>query len=172
MLTDVKVYDLKKLPDERGFFAELVRQDWDELLRGDKIVQANISMSYPSMIRAWHRHDRGQVDYFVVLRGTLKICAYDDRSNSATKGQLDEIVASSEKLQIVRVPGIYWHGTKVIGNEPALLLYLVNRLYDYNNPDEERRPWNDTAIVPIAINGRKDDPRVGKPWDWNYPPHK
>ena len=29
-----------------------------------------------------------------------------------------------------------------------------------------RRPWNDTTIIPKSINGRTDDPRVDKPWDW------
>lgn len=172
MLPGVKICEIRKIPDERGFFAEVFRGDWEELLSGDSIVQANLSMTYPGIVRAWHRHNRGQVDYFVILRGALKICAFDDRPNSATKSQLDEIVTSSEKLRVVRIPGIYWHGTKALGSEPALLLYLVNRVYDYVNPDEERRPWNDPGIVPTAINGRKDDPRVGKPWDWNYPPHK
>jgi len=37
-------------------------------------------------------------------------------------------------------------------------------------PEEEeeikerlRRPWNDPTIIPKSINGRTDDPRVGKP---------
>jgi dTDP-4-dehydrorhamnose 3,5-epimerase len=46
-----------------------------------------------------------------------------------------------------------------------------NKLYDYNNPDEVRRPWND-SIIPESINGKTDDPRVGKPWDWLTFPHK
>jgi dTDP-4-dehydrorhamnose 3,5-epimerase len=48
----------------------------------------------------------------------------------------------------------------------------VNRLYDYTNPDELRKSWNDHTIVPKLINGKKDDFRVGKPWDWLLPPHK
>jgi len=72
----------------------------------------------------------------------------------------------------VRVPGNLWHGHKTIGTNPIKLLYGVNRLYDYEDPDEERRLWNDPTIIPISINGRTDDPRVGRPWDWNYPPHK
>ncbi len=56
--------------------------------------------------------------------------------------------------------------------KPAVLVYFVSRLYDYENPDEVRRPWNDSTIVPAKINGREDDPRCGKPWDWFYPPHK
>ena len=66
----------------------------------------------------------------------------------------------------------YYHGTKTIGNETSLTIYFVTRLYDYRDPDEQRRPWNDPNVVPSQINGRKDDPRIGNPWDWFYPPHK
>jgi dTDP-4-dehydrorhamnose 3,5-epimerase len=163
MLPGVRTLDIKKFPDERGFFAEGMRSDWAEFLEGDVIVQSNISMSYPGMIRAWHRHRRGQVDYFVVVRGAMKICAYDDEPSSPTRGELDEVIASSEKLQVVRVPGRYWHGTKAISPEPSLTFYMVNRLYDYKNPDEDRRPWNDPTVV---------ESKSGTPFDWNRPPHK
>jgi dTDP-4-dehydrorhamnose 3,5-epimerase len=162
-LPGVKVYDLKVLPDERGSFTEAFRQDWQEFVGEDEIVQVNISVSYPGIIRAWHRHLRGQVDYFLVLQGALKICAYDDREDSATRGKLVEIIASHHKPQLVRMPGIYWHGSKNVSNEPSLLMYFVTRLYDYQNPDEERRPWNDPKVI---------DPRTGEPFDWNRLPHK
>ena len=70
------------------------------------------------------------------------------------------------------MPGRYWHGFRALGTEPVWLIYFVTKLYDYDNPDEERRPWNDPSIVPKSINGRTDDPRVGRPWDWFYPPHR
>jgi dTDP-4-dehydrorhamnose 3,5-epimerase len=124
-------------------------------------------MSYPGIVRAWHRHLKGQVDYFLTIKGSLKICAYDDE-----KQELEEIISTGQELQLVRIPGIYWHGFKVIGEEVALLLYFTNRLYDYENPDEERRPWNDQKITPKKINGKSDDPRCNKPWDWLAPPHK
>jgi dTDP-4-dehydrorhamnose 3,5-epimerase len=163
MLPGNKIYDVKKLPDERGFFAEVMREDWQDFLEEDRIVQANLSYSYPGMIRAWHRHARGQDDYFIVLKGSMKICAFDDDPKSPTNGQLDEIIASSESLQVVRINGKNWHGTKTVSSEPSLTVYAVNRLYDYNNPDEERRPWNDPKII---------DPKTKAPFDWNKPPHK
>jgi len=158
MLEGVKIYELKKFPDERGFFMELLRQDWKDLLGDEWVVQANLSYSYPGIIRAWHRHLKGQVDYFMVLKGAMRICAYDEKTK-----QLDEIVASEHKLQIVRIPGHYWHGTKTVSNEPSLTLYFTTRLYNYKNPDEERRPWNDPTIV---------DPKTGEPYNWEKPPHK
>jgi len=167
MLEGITIKPLKKFLDERGSFTEVMRADWKELLGSDEIVQANLSVTYPGIVRAWHRHLQGQTDYFLVLRGSAKICAFDEES-----GELDEIFSSGENLQIVRIPGHYWHGFKVLGNEPVVLLYFTNRLYNYENPDEQRRPWNDPGIVPRLVNGRRDDPRVGKPWDWFVPPHK
>jgi dTDP-4-dehydrorhamnose 3,5-epimerase len=170
MIDGVEVISIKEFFDERGYFAELFRSDNPGI--SDNLVQFNTSYSYPQVIRAWHRHLLGQVDYFICLSGCMKICAYDDRKDSATYGEVDEIISNGSSLQIVRIPGILWHGFKVVGYKSCQLLYGVNRLYDYDDPDEERRPWNDPKIIPKSINGKMDDPRVGKIWDWNYPPHR
>jgi dTDP-4-dehydrorhamnose 3,5-epimerase len=167
MLKGIFIKHLKRECDERGNFTEIMRRDWKDLLGRDKLVQINFSITYPGIIRAWHRHNRGQIDYMLVVNGTLKICAYDERTR-----ELDEIVSTGLNLQVVRMPGHYWHGFKVVGNEIAFLVYFTTKLYEYQNPDEERRLWDDPKIVPKLINGRKDDPRTGKPWDWNQPPYK
>lgn len=162
-LPGIKVYDLDKHPDKRGFFVEILRRDWSEFLGNYDIVQANLSFSHPGVIRAWHRHIRGQVDHFLVIKGMVRIAAYDDQEGSSTRGQLFDISVSEEKPRLVRIPGHYWHGFKIMGDKPALLVYFVNMLYDHDDPDEERRPWNDLKII---------DPETGKPYDWNKPSHK
>jgi dTDP-4-dehydrorhamnose 3,5-epimerase len=167
MLEGIKIKPLIRSFDERGSFTELMRLDWKDFLGEDIFVQANLSVSYPGIIRAWHKHVLNQVDYFICVKGTIKICTYDDETR-----ELDEFISTGYDVKIVKVLGQYWHGFKAIGNKPAWLIYFTNRLYNYKNPDEERRPWNDPTIIPQLINGRQDDPRVGKPWDWNYPPHK
>jgi dTDP-4-dehydrorhamnose 3,5-epimerase len=167
MLPGIVIKPLKRFPDERGSFTEIFRTDWKELVGDEAVAQANLSVSYPGMVRAWHKHERGQIDYFVVVKGALKICAYDDVSK-----ELNEVISTGENLQVVKVPGNYWHGFKVVGNETAMHVYFVNRLYDYQKPDELRTLWDDPKIVPESINGKKDDPRVGKIWDWFSPPHK
>jgi dTDP-4-dehydrorhamnose 3,5-epimerase len=167
MLEGIILKPLKRACDERGCFTEIMRQNWKDLLGQDQPVQTNFSATYPDIIRAWHRHNRGQTDYFVVLKGALKVCAFDEETK-----ELDEVISTGLNLQVLRMPGHYWHGFKTVGNETALLIYFTTKLYDYENPDEERRPWNDPKIVPKLINGKRDDPRTGKPWDWNHPPYK
>ncbi len=118
MLPGVMIKPLRRFFDERGFM-EAIRADWGDLMGEDRILQANLSTTYPGVVRAWHRHERGQVDY-VAVKGALKICAYDEAS-----GELDEIVAAAQDPSAIRVPGRYWHGFKAIGDEPAILLYFV-----------------------------------------------
>jgi len=167
MLPGIIIKPLKRFYDERGSFTELIRSDWKDILGEDRFVQANLSITHPGIVRAWHRHLRGQVDYFIIIKGAAKICAYDEETK-----ELTEIHSYGEKPQIIRIPGHYWHGFKTIGTEPTHLIYFVNKLYNYKDPDEERRPWNDPTIVPKTINGKPNDPRCNKPWNWFYPSHK
>jgi len=165
MSLDIKNYDLgiKVLTpsqniDERGFVSEVLRSDWKEFFDGGFPQQINVSKSYPGVIRAWHKHSRKQVDYFMVQEGKMKICVYDGHMDSKSFGKLVELIVSEEKLQIIKVPGHFWHGTKTISKEPSVTIYFINNLYNYKNPDEERLPWNDSSII---------DPRTKKPYDWN-----
>jgi dTDP-4-dehydrorhamnose 3,5-epimerase len=162
-MADIQVVDIQKIVDERGFFAEAIRRDWHYLFGERWVSQANISYSHPGIIRAWHRHKRGQIDFFMVLQGSMKIVAYDDNQESKTYGKMTEIFVSEERLQLVKIPGRYWHGTKTIGCKPSCTIYFVNNMYDYRSPDEERRPWNDSLII---------DPTTKQSYDWNKPPHK
>jgi dTDP-4-dehydrorhamnose 3,5-epimerase len=49
---------------------------------------------------------------------------------------------------------------------------MKGSIHTHENPDEERRTWNDETIVPKIINGRADDERCNKPWDWYYSPYR
>src|SRR5437899_11495232 len=108
--------ELKKNADERGFFAELVRADWKSFLEGDHIVQFSLSQSHPDVIRAWHRHTRGQNEYLVCISGTIRCCLYDDRKGSRTRGEPEELVLSgTDALTCVTIAGAGWQGSTVVG---------------------------------------------------------
>jgi len=144
--------------DDRGFLGEIFRQDWNDIIPEFIPNQILISQSKIGVIRAWHRHIRSQIDLILVRKGILKICVYDSDKNSKSFGQLVQIISSADNPKLIKIPGHLWHGTKNIGNETSEIIYLINNLYDYENPDEERLDWNDPSIV---------DPKTQKPFDWN-----
>ena len=119
MIEGWRVNDLTVHLDERGSFTELLRKDWQEFLGDDQIVQFNLSFSYPGVVRAWHRHLKGQNDYFLVMEGSIKVCAYDERQDSPTYGELDEVILGPGRMRVVRVPGECWHGYKAISSDPV-----------------------------------------------------
>jgi len=77
----VFLFQLKVHPDERGHMAEMFRRSW--LPAGREMVQANLSMSRPNVLRGLHVH-RKQADYWTILSGTAFIGLYDLRRGSPT----------------------------------------------------------------------------------------
>ena len=153
MIEGVEVRDLEANVDERGHLVETFRADWD--FYEPEPAMSYYSMTYPGVVRAWHRHTLGQVDHFVCPKGRIKVGIYDDREQSATCGELDTFVLGEQNQRALRIPGACWHGFKAIGGEPAFLLNFPTNLYDYDNPDEERLPY-DTDHIPL---------------DWDAEPH-
>ena len=70
MLPGIVIKPLKRFADERGFFTEIMRKDWE--IFQDEIVQANLSITYPGIVRAWHKHERGRLITSFVLRELLR----------------------------------------------------------------------------------------------------
>ncbi|WP_424002636.1 dTDP-4-dehydrorhamnose 3,5-epimerase family protein [Haloarcula salina] len=154
MIHDVATESVEVNTDERGHLGELYRSDWD-LFEPDPEM-TYYSMTYPGIVRAWHRHIRGQVDYFTCPEGRIKIGIYDDRDGSPTTGELNTFVIGEHDQRVIRIPGDCWHGFKAIGDTPALLLNFPTELYEYDDPDEERLP-HDTDRIPL---------------DWHAEPHE
>src|SRR3989304_5529709 len=98
MLTGITIKRIDRFSDERGSFAEIMRSDWKDLFGDDKLLQANLSVTFPGIIRGWHRHLRGQTDYFLALRGSIKICVFDEKTE-----ELNEVISTGQSPQIVRV---------------------------------------------------------------------
>jgi dTDP-4-dehydrorhamnose 3,5-epimerase len=137
----IEIRDLKKNVDERGSFTEIMRYDWKEFF-GDKLpVQSNLSISYPGVVRAWHKHEKGQFDFFVVVKGCMKIVTWNENTK-----EIEEVVVSGENLKVVKVDGSKYHGTKTIGAEPSYTIYFTSNMYQYDNPDEIRKKWDDKEI--------------------------
>ena len=153
MIDGVEVRDLQVNADERGHLVEVFREDWE--LYDPEPAMSYYSMSYPGVVRAWHRHRRGQIDHFVCPKGRIKIGVYDDREGSPTREELNTFVVGEHNQQVVRIPGDCWHGFKAIGNNPAFLINFPTNLYDYDDPDEERLPPHTDEI----------------PLDWDEQPH-
>lgn len=142
MIDGVIVKPLRVIPDERGRLMEMLRRD-DPFFTD--FGQVYLTTTYPGVVKAWHCH-AAQDDHVVCLRGAIKLVLYDDRANSPTRGKVMELFPGESLPLLVRIPRGIWHGWKAVGTEEALIINCPSEPYNYAEPDELRRPWNDPSI--------------------------
>lgn len=144
LIDGVIIEPISLWPDDRGYFLEILR--FGHGPAGDfpaASTQVSAALSYPGTIKAFHIH-KHQTDFWAVLAGMLQVALVDLRSGSPTHGRRNTMyVGKLRPWQILIPPGVA-HGYKVIGPEPAMLVYVTNRFY--NPKDEGRIPHNDAGI--------------------------
>jgi dTDP-4-dehydrorhamnose 3,5-epimerase len=131
-------------PDDRGYFLEVARLGQGLGAHFDpKTTQVSAALSYPGTIKAFHYH-KHQTDLWVPAAGMLQVVLVDLRANSPTFGLKNTMYLGALKTWQVLIPPGVGHGYKVIGETPAVLVYVTNRLYD--PADEGRSAHNDPSI--------------------------
>lgn len=134
--------------DDRGSLTEVFRRAW--VPGSSEMVQANLSVSRPNVLRGLHFHRR-QADYWCVLRGTALVGLFDLRAGSPTEGRKAEVrLAAEERHGLYLPPGVA-HG--FYAETETWLLYLVDA--HFTGEDEFGLAW--------------DDPTVGIAWPAPHP---
>lgn len=142
MIEGVQIKRLKLIPDERGMLMEMLRAD-DAIFQ--KFGQVYVSMAYPGVVKGWHYHLK-QTDYFVTIKGMMKVALYDNREGSPTKGVVNDFfIGELNPILLVIPPGVI-HGMKAIGTEPAYMINIPTEVYNYDSPDEYRIHPHDNDI--------------------------
>jgi dTDP-4-dehydrorhamnose 3,5-epimerase len=132
---NVRRIPLRRLPDERGWFMELIRaSSLDKPIR-----QSNIAFSRKGVIRALHYHERGQDDLFACVSGMVRVVVLDRDSGET----FTEDIGDDNPFALY-IPGTYAHGYEALTD--CLFIYHVTEEYDADDPDEHSVPWNDPRV--------------------------
>ena len=142
LIEGVSVKKLKVIPDERGRLMEILRTDDKEF---SEFGQVYITTAYPGVVKAWHYH-KLQDDNMTVLKGMAKIVLYDDRKDSSTKGVINEFFVGDHNHILIHIPKLIWHGFKCISEQDTMIVNIVTKCYNYENPDEYRKPAHGSDI--------------------------
>ena len=142
LIDGVLVKKLSPILDERGYLQECFRSDWPMF---KKFGQAYITVAFPNVVKAWHYH-KIQTDNMVCIVGNAKLVLSDDRKESSTYKEINEIFFGEKNPLLVTIPPNIWHGFKAVGNKKMMVLNVPTELYNYTEPDEYRLPYNSEEI--------------------------
>ena len=142
MIEGVGVFPLARIQDERGMVMHMLRADDPHFQNFGEIY---FSVIYPGVIKAWHLHSSMTINYAVV-QGNIKLVLYDQRADSETQGELQEIIFGQVNYQLVRIPPGVVNGFTPVANQPAIVANCASIPHD---PDEISRidPFTPTIIM-------------------------
>jgi dTDP-4-dehydrorhamnose 3,5-epimerase len=74
----------------------------------------------------------------------FQVFLYDMRCNSPSFGRTNTLYVGQYRPWTILIPPGVGHGYKVLGTQPAVLVYVTNRYYNPN--DEGRLPYDHPAL--------------------------
>lgn len=149
MIDGVIIKELKQFSDERGWLAEIYRQDEIDF----SPTMSYVSFTKAGMVRGPHEHVY-QSDYFVFLGpGTFEVHLWDRRPGSATNGKYQQIIAGVNEPKSILVPPGVVHGYKCVSKEDGVSINLPDKLYKGIAKQEEidEIRWEEDPDSPYKI---------------------
>lgn len=145
LIAGVRLEPFSLWADDRGYFLEVARSGQGLAAQFPKeTTQVSAAVGYPGTIKAFHFH-RHQTDLWVPVRGMIQVALVDLRRGSATFGRRNTFYVGALRPWRILIPPGVGHGYKVLGTEPAILVYVTDRFY--NPEDEGRIPYNQAGIA-------------------------
>ncbi len=140
--------ETKNILTERSVVRECYRKDW--ALHEREIKHIIAVSSWPRQIMGWHKH-LIQTDHVFVVKGTFKAVLFDDRDESATRGDIYVTQLGDMRPGVLVIPPGIWHAFETLTMEPATLLNYFDREYQYDDPDEYKLPLH-TQDIPYSFS--------------------
>ena len=144
MIDGVMITPLTRISDERGSVMQMLRCDASAFEGFGEIYFSSV---WPGAIKGWHLHTDMTLNYAVVC-GHIKLVLYDDREDSPSKGEIQEVFTGDDNYCLIRIPPMVWNGFKGLGAERAIVANCATIPHD---PTEIQR------LDPFA---------GGIPYDW------
>ncbi len=150
MIKGVVVKELNKYEDERGWLAEIYRDDEIDY----RPVMSYVSVTKPGVARGPHEHVH-QSDCFVFVGpGSFDLYLWDRRDDSDTNGDHVKIKVGEDNPTMVIVPPGVVHGYKCVSDIDAWCINLPDKLYKGEGKKDEEVDevrWEEDENSPYKI---------------------
>ncbi len=126
MIADIEITKLKQIMDERGKIMHMMRVDNPIFKKFGEIYFSTVK---PEFIKAWHLHKEATLNY-ACIKGKVKLVLFDDRKESKTLGEYQELILSPEDYFMVTIPPLVWNGFKGIDQEESIIANCMSIPHD------------------------------------------
>lgn len=149
MIKDVKIIKLNQFNDDRGWLAEIYRDDELDY----KPAMSYVSVTKPGIARGPHEHVH-QSDMFVFLGpGSFDLYLWDNRKDSETFEEKQVVnVGEKNPVAVIVPPGVV-HGYKCVSETDGWVINLPDKLYKGKGKTEEvdEVRWEEDEESPFRI---------------------
>jgi dTDP-4-dehydrorhamnose 3,5-epimerase len=117
MIEGVNIIPLRRIPDERGTIMHMLKRTDPHFQNFGEIYFSTV---YRGVVKGWHRHRDMTLNYACVF-GRIKLVLYDEREDSATRGELMELFLGPDDYRLVVIPPEVWNGFKGMSEPYAIV---------------------------------------------------
>ena len=128
MIDGVIITPLKQIFDERGKVMHMMRNDSSVFKSFGEIYFSTI---YKDAVKAWHLHKESFLNY-ACINGKVKLALFDDRKESDTNNQYQELILSPKDYFLVTIPPNVWNGFKGIGKDESIIANCLTLPHNEN----------------------------------------
>src|SRR5208283_5282297 len=126
MIDGVVVVPLRQICDERGKVMHMLRC-YSPLF--EKFGEVYFSVVNPGAIKAWKLHKEMTLNVAVPL-GEIKLVLNDDRPNSPTKNEIQELFIGEDNYCLVKIPPMIWTGFQGLGSMKSIVANCATLPHD------------------------------------------
>jgi dTDP-4-dehydrorhamnose 3,5-epimerase len=125
MIEGVKILKRSVFKDNRGEVKHIMKPTDDNFKIFGEVYCSSIN---PGTVKGWSLHKKMTINY-TVIRGSIKFVLFDNRKNSVTINQKQEIILDSSNYVSVLVPPLIWNAFQCIGLKKAYIINFTDSPY-------------------------------------------
>lgn len=127
LIDGVKLTKLSQIIDNRGAVFHIMRNDSETFT---KFGEAYISKVNSGITKGWKYHYK-MIQNFTVIFGKMKVVLFDNRSESKTKGLINEFILDDlENYYRLTIPANIWYSFACLNTDFTLLLNISDIVHD------------------------------------------
>ena len=147
-IVGVEITPLTQIKDDRGMVMHMLNAKSFDF---SKLGEVYFSLVYQGHVKGWKKHKLMTQNY-AVCTGKIKIVIYDDRPQSPTQGNIQEIITGRDFFARIQLPPLVWYSHIGLSEEPAV---IANCTTMPNTEGEVVRLPVDSPLIPFHWTRRK-----------------